>query len=60
MRGSNSITKIGIMLSMGFSFELPGSQRKRENESVMWFFHSREKEANQIFRNRKYYPVFKV
>lgn len=60
MRGSNSITKIGIMLRVGFSFELPGSQCKRENESVMWFFHSREKEANQIFWNRKYYHVFKV
>ena len=48
------------MVSREFSSELPGSQCKRENESVMWIFHFREKEAIQLFRNRKYFPVFGV
>lgn len=60
MRGRNSITKIDTMLCMAFSLELPGSQCKRENKSVMQLFHSREKEVNQLFKNRKTFPVFKV
>lgn len=60
MRGSNSIKKIGSVLSIGFGSELPGSQCKKENKSVMQFFYSREKEATQLFKNRKPFSVLKV
>ena len=47
------------MLNMRFSSELPGSQCERKNKLVMWFFHYRKKEANQLFRSRKIFPKSK-